>query len=239
MPCIGIKCPNGQGNVKKLQCLNCKGCPDFPLPFRKAFFAPNFRHKPPQVSVSSLCGCPKQAYLKMTEDYYIDLKGIVAMSVGTGVHKLLEPVSAISEKFLEWITPKGNKCIGFFDSMTLDRDLYDLKTTTGLQFKKDEVGGKDAFQLQIYATILTNRYQVGLNKLKLLYLDLGKDKLMLEKEVPFKDMEEFMNKRIDMLQEAIDTKIVPKGEPMWLKWECNYCEFKEGCNEKVMLKEGK
>lgn len=233
MTCIGIKCPNGKGNVTKLQCLNCKGCVDFPLPFRKAFFTPNFKHSPPKISVTSLCGCPKQAYLKMTQDYYMDLKSLVAMNVGTGIHKMLEPTSPIAEKYIDWITPKGNKCIGFFDSMTLDRDLYDFKTTTWIKYKKDGEVGKDDFQLQVYATILTKRYKVEINKLKLLYLDLTKEKLMFEKVVPFDDKEKFMNERIDMLYDALDSKEVPKGAPMWIAWECRFCEFKEGCEEKI------
>ena len=230
MPCLGIKCK--KGNVTKLQCLNCEGCEDFPLPFRKAFYGINFRHKPAQICVSNLCGCPRQEYLKLTQDYYIDMKGLVAMNVGIGVHKLFEGVGAVSEQYMEWITPKGNKCMGFFDSLTIERDLYDLKTTTSVKYKKEEIEGRDAHQIRIYATILNIRYQIELRKLKLLYLGLNWEKSMFEKEVEYKDMTNFINERTDLLQEAINNKQVPKGEPMWLEWECNYCNFKEGCEYK-------
>lgn len=155
------------------------------------------------------------------------------MNVGTAIHKAVEPVSRISEQFIDWETPKGNKLIGFIDALTIDGDLYDLKTTTSLEYKKREDGDdKDSLQLNVYATILKNRYGLELNKIKLLYLNLTKDRMMWEKEIKYKDMTEFINKRTDILQECIKKNIAPPGKPLF-GWECKYCMFSKDCEFKV------
>jgi len=238
MPCIGVDCDIRQEKVSFIECSACDKCNQFPSILKKRFLFRSFRHLPPQISVTNLVGCPKQDYLKLTTNWYMGRGGFISMGIGSALHKYLEPISDISEERVLWTTPEGNECIGYFDSINIaNRILYDIKTTSYGKTKRDGgEGKKDILQIQIYATILKKVYGLDLHGLKLVYVGLG-DKDCHEVDVPFNDeiaeqVSKFINERTNLLTNAINNEQVPKAEPLE-EWECEYCSFAEGCEERV------
>jgi len=234
MPCIGIACDIRNEKVSFVECSACNKCNNFPSILKKRFLFKGIRRLPPQISVTYLVGCPKQAYFKLTRGYYVDRTGFISMGVGSAIHEYLAPLSDISEERVLWTTPEGNDCVGYFDSINIaNRILYDIKTTSFGKMKREGgEGKKDVLQLQIYAAILKQFYGLDLHGLKLVYIGLG-DKDCHEVNVPFNDeifkqVSKFINERTNLLAEAINTKQVPKAEPLE-DWECDYCPFSEEC----------
>jgi len=237
MPCIGVDCDIRNEKVSFIECSACNKCNQFPSILKKRFLFKGLRRLPPNISVTTLAGCPKQAYFKLTKNYYMDRKGFISMGVGSAIHEYLAPISDIAEERILWETPEGNDCVGYFDSINIaNRILYDIKTTAYGKTKRDGgAGKKDILQVQIYAAILRRFYGLGLHSLKLVYVGLG-DKDCHEVEVPFNDeifekTSRFINERTNMLSKAINNKQAPKAEPLE-EWECNYCPFAEECEEK-------
>lgn len=238
MPCIGVDCDIRKEKVSFIECSACDKCNQFPSILKKRFLFPSFRHSPPKVSVTNLVGCPRQAYLKLITNYYMDRTGFISMGIGSAVHEYLTPVSDISEERILWKTPEGKECIGFLDSINISkRILYDIKTTSYGKYKRDDAGKKDILQLQIYATILKQFYGLELHGLKLVYIGLG-DKDCHEADVPFNDeiftqITKLINERTNLLTNAINDKQIPKAEPLE-EWECGYCPFVDTCAEKII-----
>ncbi|MEM5798292.1 MAG: Dna2/Cas4 domain-containing protein [Candidatus Aenigmatarchaeota archaeon] len=232
MPCIGIACDVRKENVSFLECSVCDRCNKFPSILKKKFLFPSIRHIPPKISVTLLTECQRQAYLKLTENYYIGRKGIISTQIGSAIHEYVGPMSDIYEKFISWKTPAGNTCIGYLDAISISkRILYDIKTISHGWYIRDKGAKKrDMLQLQIYATILKQMYGVELAGMRLVYVGLG-DKDCMEIEVPYEDKTEFINQRTDELQGYLDRKEIPKGNPIW-DWECQYCPFAEKCPDK-------
>ncbi len=234
MPCVGIDCDIRKEKVSFMECSVCDKCNKFPSLLKKKFLFPSIRSGNPKISVTMLTSCPRQAYLKMTKDFYISRSGIIATNIGSALHEYLQGVSDISEKFIRWTTPEGHECVGYIDALSVTkRILYELKTTPHGWHIRD-YGAKDQhiLQLQIYATILKQMNGVDLHGLRLVYIGLG-DKDCLEIDVPYEDKTDFINQKTALLQKHIDEGIVPKGEPMWPEWECDYCQFSDDCPNKV------
>ena len=237
MPCMGVDCDIRKEKVSFIECSACNKCNQFPSVLKKRFLFKNPRRLPPQISVTYLVGCPKQAYLKLTTNYYMDRKGFISMGVGSAIHEYLAPISDIAEERVLWTTPEGNDCVGYFDSINIaNRILYDIKTTTYGKIKREEVGKKDILQIQIYATILKKFYGLELHGLRLVYIGLG-DKDCHEVEVPFNNeileqIAKFINEKTNLLADAIKNKQIPEGKPLE-NWECAYCSFADNCEEKM------
>lgn len=236
MPCIGINCDIRKEKVSFLECSQCTKCNQFPLLLKRRFLSESFRDHQPRISVSSLTSCPKQAYLKLTQNYYQDRTSIISVNIGRALHKYIGETLIMPEKFLYWITPEGNKCVGYLDELNIfDRILYDIKTTAyGAGPRANGARTHHQLQLQIYATIIKERYNVDLQGLKLVYIGLG-DKDCLELDVPYISQTKFINEKTNFLQKCLDEKTIPKGEPMWPEWECGYCPFREECSDKVKV----
>ena len=237
MPVIGVDCDIRNEKVSFIECSACNKCNHFPSILKKRFLFKSLRRLPPSISVTSLVGCPKQAYFKLTKNYYMDRQGFISMGVGSAVHEYLAPISDIAEERVLWTTPEGNECIGYFDSINIaNRILYDIKTTTYGKIKRDEVGKKDVLQIQIYAAILKQFYGLDLNALKLVYIGLG-DKDCHEVDVAFDNeifnqVSSFINERTNLLVNSIKNKQEPKAKPLD-EWECEYCSFADACEEKI------
>jgi CRISPR/Cas system-associated exonuclease Cas4 (RecB family) len=235
MPCIGIDCDERKEKVSFLECQACDKCNKFPTILKKKFTFPSIRQLPPKISVTYLASCPRQAYLKMTQDYHIDRTALIAMNIGSALHEYVKSMSDISEKFLRWTTPEGNSCVGYLDAINISkRILYEIKTTPHGWYMRDSgPKARDILQLQMYATMLKEAYKVHLHELRLVYVGLG-DRDCMELEVPYADQSRFMNEGINLLQQHLDAKTIPKGKPMWPEWECRYCPFKADCPDKII-----
>lgn len=204
----------------------------FPKLLRNKFLFPSFAHTsdPPQISVTSLTCCPRKAYLKLLTDYYMDISGYLNTRLGSAIHKELESASDKSEVYTEWITPNGNKCTAYIDAINIEnRELIDIKTTAYGGYKKNGTSSLNyEVQIQCYATMLKRRFGVFIEKLTLLYIGLG-DKICYSANVEIKDATEFINKRTDILAEAMKTKKLPAAEPLE-DWECGYCYWNLPCH---------
>lgn len=235
MPCIGVDCDVRKEKVTFLECQACDKCNKFPTILKKKFTFPSIRQLPPKISVTYLISCPRQAYLKMTKDYHVNITGLIAMNIGSALHEYVKGVSDINEKFLKWETPEGNTCVGYFDAINISRRiLYEIKTIPHGQYHRNSgPKTKDSLQLQIYATILKEAYKVHLNELRIVYVGLG-DKDCMECVVPYVDQSRFINEKTDLLQKHIKEGTVPKGDPMWKEWECNYCPFDSDCPDRII-----
>jgi len=234
MPCIGIDCDIRKEKVSFFECSICDRCNKFPSLLKKKFLFPSIRSGKPRVSVSYLTSCPRQAYLKMTKNFYMGRSGIIATNIGSALHEYLKGISDISEKFIRWTTPEGHECVGYLDALSISkRILYELKTTAhGWNIRDYGAKNQHILQLNIYATILKKMHGVDLHALKLVYIGLG-DKDCIEIDVPFEDKTDFINQKTTLLKKHIDDGTIPKGEPMWPEWECGYCPFSDDCTEKV------
>ena len=236
MPCVGVNCDIRNEKVSFMECQVCNKCNNFPTILKKKFLFKGLRRLPPSISVTNLIGCLKQAYLKMTKNYFMDRNGFISTGIGSALHEYLSPISDIAEERIIWTTPEGKECIGYFDSINIaNRILYDIKTTTYGKSKREEAGKKDVLQVQIYATILKQFYGLDLHGLKLVYIGLG-DKDCHEVNVPFNNeifeqTSRFINEKTNMLAEAIKNKNAPNAEPLE-DWECDYCAFGGECREK-------
>ena len=235
-----VKCKPKNKDVSFIECATCKGCKahgaefdEFPLLMRKKCLTPHFRHSENKVvSVTRITGCLRKQFFNITKDWSMLPKGFIAMSVGTALHEYLMPLWAINEQRLVWTTPKGNKLIGYFDCININnRTLYDLKTTGWGKYKQDGVSKMDVEQILIYANILKHKYDFDLEAIKISYLG-GGDKECEEYNVPYKDMIKEINKKVDDMYKAIETNVVPKGNPVE-SWECEYCEWSEDCKFKI------
>jgi CRISPR/Cas system-associated exonuclease Cas4 (RecB family) len=236
MPCIGINCSVRNEKVSFIECQACEKCNNFPTILKKKFTFPSVRQLPPKISVTLLVSCPRQSYLKLTQDYHMDVTSLIATNIGTAIHEYVKGISDISEKFIRWVTPEGNSCIGYLDAINISRRmLYEIKTTPHGWYMRDSgPKARDSLQLQMYATILKEAYKVQLNGLRLVYIGLG-DRECMELEVPYADQSAFMNDKVNLLQKHLDSNTAPKGEPMWPEWECKYCPFSAGCPDKVIV----
>lgn len=235
MPCVGVDCDIRNEKVSFIECSACSKCNQFPPILKKRFLFKSLKRLPPQIAVTSLIGCPKQAYLKMIKNYYMGRQGFISMGIGSAVHEYLAPISDIAEERVLWTTPEGNECIGYFDSINIaNRILYDIKTTAYGKSKRNDAGKRDILQVQIYAAILKQFYGLDLHGLKIVYIGLG-DKDCHEVDVPFnneifKQTIRFINERTNLLTNSIAMKKIPEALPLE-EWECEYCPFAEECED--------
>ena len=232
MPLKFVKCPQKNTNVSFIECVTCTGCKEFPLLLRKKCLVPQFRHSENQaVSVTKITGCQRKQFFNLTKDWGMTPQGFIAMSIGSAVHEYLMPLWQINEQRLIYTTPKGNVLVGYFDCININnRTLYDLKTTGWGKYKQEGVSAIDKEQALIYANILKHKYNFDLEAIKISYVGVG-DKHCEEYNIPYEDIIEEINRRVDDMYESMETGIAPAGNPVE-DWECDYCEWSEDCGFK-------
>ena len=78
-------------------------------------------------------------------------------------------------------------------------------------------------QAQGYFSLLDEKIQKEIEKIKIVYLSLSKIKAY---EVQQRDITHFMEGRAAILTQSLKVKTPPKREVSWL---CKYCEFNDMC----------
>jgi len=167
----GFDCPRGFGRVGIEKCLN--DCPAAPLrcmtPEMLVTVYREFQPRPGVYHVTESKDPPQKIWLQRNRDFYADPRSLVAMTLGTGLHLLMESAPKRFAEYgyledVEYETPfevsvGPAKLVGRIDRYSkTTKTLTDYKTGkaySALLLKGDRQGnGKDDYIWQI------NRYRV-------------------------------------------------------------------------------
>jgi len=248
---VGLICPNGD-KVRWDVCLKkeCSGC--FPLSIRQAIYRFNKElHDWP--SVTSLLYCLRKTKLEHDNDYYVKPQDAYYAMRGSLIHELLsshkpEEGEIIEQGFSREIPGTGLILKGRIDRYK-DGVLEDYKTMAdnGIHFlKKGEHKEAYIWQTNIYKWLMESKCVV--NKIRLIYLTMSNvvtsGENFLVKNTRTREFEEYQSSEIPIYtDEKIEAFLIPKARTLMRKglppadpknpWLCNFCSFKEMCQEKT------
>lgn len=178
-------------------------------------------HERPRYGVGTVTGlCLRQAYYKMTEEEILDLEKLWVFSRGHALHEFVSKSLPKHEK--EVFVQKEFShfdIIGFIDALH-DNIIYEFKTTANIPATPQS---HHMLQAQGYFSLLDEKIQKEIEKIKIVYLSLSKIKAY---EVQQRDITHFMEGRAAILTQSLKVKTPPKREVSWL---CKYCEFNDMC----------
>jgi CRISPR/Cas system-associated exonuclease Cas4 (RecB family) len=231
MTLVGVECDKCKKKHKFLEWTLTTKCP-YPAIFRKAMSFRGLRHNSLDVSVTEITGCIRSSYFKKTQEWYIDVKGLAKLWMGTAIHTACEDVYPQSEKLLMYETQNGNKLLGYMDAIDIaDHDLIDIKTTYSYSGNKDEKLPQNyLMQASIYATMLKKVYGFEVRKARWPYLNISKlnsGEFMYEKEAEVFDATEWMESQVDKLVAALKKGKPPEAQPNNDSYDCKYCWVKD------------
>ena|SRR3989338_2810972 len=178
-------------------------------------------HERPRYGIGTLTSlCLRQAYYKMTEEEILGLEKLWIFSRGHALHDFVTKSLPNNEK--EVFVKKEFThfdIIGYIDAMH-DNTIYEFKTTVNIP---DTPQSHHMLQAQGYYSVLDEKAQKQIEKIKIVYLSLSKIKSY---EIQKRDITSFMESRAAILTQSLKIKTPPRREISWL---CKYCEFNDTC----------
>ena len=203
------------------------------------------------LRVSSLTGCTRQAWYKLTQGVPLETPSRHwARLRGTIFHKALESMAEKSvmaeQRFAVDLSPWGVKAViaGMVDHYDPETGtLTDLKTINSwkrLEKLEDLPYEHHTAQVWIYGWLLEKAGVGYPRRMQITYMTMG-DIRTVEVPMPTPEGRQFVEARIIDKARAIvnaDPTLGPKGDPR-KDWQCRYCLFKTACpNRRDTTKKG-
>lgn len=257
MPAIGFICLDKEKILFEECFNNCRIKDDLPagrckaLPFlRRVSWQRKWSGNP---SVTELLQGTREMWLKITREYYINPDDRTYALLGTGIHGILEKLTAgdhLSEERLV-----GDICTGQFDFYDGDSQiLFDYKTWGSYKLKDIDKPEKRAtsllqtsIQLSYYRDVLKKHLPKGYTIKKLAVQVINRDggtwisqqrgiaeksPLILLNGVSSHWVERYLNRKKELLEEALKIDYAPRCRrpDSWGGRKCKgYCDVAEIC----------
>jgi CRISPR/Cas system-associated exonuclease Cas4 (RecB family) len=224
---VKIKCPDGAEKTVE-ECQLCeKHC--LPKPVRHALLHNRDRvrakKEKPAFGVTSLVDdCLRKSFYKLTTEEKMDLEKLWIFSRGHAIHSFITHTLDYKEReiFAKKEFPQFD-IIGFIDALH-DGVIYEFKTTNNIPEVPQE---HHVLQGQAYFSMLPEETQKSIKKILVVYLSLQKIKTF---ESPRRDISPLLEGKAAQLTQALRLQVPPQKEVTWM---CNYCEFRELCENET------
>ena len=220
---VQVRCPNGEIKTREA-CIKCQKCmPDHII---DSILPKDREKKPtekPRFGVTRLVdNCLRKSYYTLTEESILDLKRHWVFNRGHAIHEYITRTLADEHKevFIKKEFPTF-ELLGFIDALK-NGILYEFKTTSTIPEEPHE---HHVLQAQAYFSMLPPEKQNKIEKIQIVYLNLSDIKTF---DVPTRDITKLLRAKGAILAKALKEKAPPNPVQSWL---CNYCEFKEACDE--------
>lgn len=243
MPLVGIRVDDVEYKFDEALELSEKGILPVPHPVVSAIVDVVRRREsvtsPRDVSVTDLTGCPRSKVLRVLEDYYLDIEGMMSAFRGAVVHDVLAKYASENATVEKRTSRsyKGYTLYGTPDSVVLRRSgryhLVDFKTTRRVPAYGPY--SNHVVQVNVY------RWLLGLptseTDMEIVYISMD-DAKIVPKQLrnhhvwEDRDVEEYLDKKFVPLAQLVETDtVIPVSSVPddVLSWACSYCPVKKQC----------
>lgn len=180
------------------------------------------------IRVTSMLGCTRQIYFekKIGSPEYVKPSSIYPMFRGTIAHKIMEgftvPGAVDEKRFVR--DYKGFKITGKPDRiLPAEKKIQDYKTTETLP-EFGRVYKSHEEQLNIYRWLVGEEYEI--DNMEVIYISMKGAKTIRVRVWTDPELEEFLDNRIELIQNALVKDELVPFEKIWL---CDYCDFQTEC----------